>query len=1068
MKKVLLTLSFVMVFGLSAIVAQTRTITGTVTGSDDGMPIPGASVFVKGTTVGTVTQIDGDFRLSVPQDAETLVISFVGMVTQEQVIAGRSVINVALVSDAIAMDEVIVTALGISRERKALGYSAQVVRAEDISRSGNTNAVNSLSGRVAGVQIVNSSGAAGASTFMTIRGVSSITGNNQPLFVVDGVPIDNSQLYSGNPDDGNNNLLSGVAQSNRSVDINPDDIESINVLKGGAATALYGLRAANGAVIITTKKGSSRDGKAVNISINSSVSIDKVSQMPEMQDKYAQGLGTYSGTSTMSWGPKISDMVYDGSADNKYDRYGNLVMRSGPNDTRMPARAYDNAGNFFDTGVSYNNSVSMSGGNQDVSYLFSVSNLSQTGIVPNNDFQRTTAMLSGDAKLTPKLRSEARISYTNSGGNRIQQGSNTSGVMLSLMRATPTFDITGGFSDPVNTPEAYMFADGTQRNAQRGGGYDNPYWTANRNPFKDEVDRITGMAGLTYDIYDWMAVSYKVGIDTYTDRRKQSFAINSRTAPTGRVFVESLFVRDFNSDLILTVNRNLTSDLAFSGLVGHNMYQSNFQRLFTQGNIMTVPDFDHISNTASTISRESVDKKRTAAFYADFGFDWRSTFYINFTGRNEWSTSLPVENNSFFFPSVSTSFVFTELPILESFPILSFGKLRGSYAIIANDAPIYLTNPSFMSASYGDGWTDGVSFPGWSTAGFQVNTRLPNPDLKPEKMTSYELGFDLRFLRNRIGMDFTYFNNKNEDLILNVPIARSSGFAAAALNAASMETKGIEVSLNLMPVMTTDVKWAIDINFTKDKNEVLELAEGVPNVFLGGFVGSQIRAVVGEPYGSIFGEAWEKDPNGNVLIVDDPSASNYGSPYMATEETNLGVVRPDWTMGVNNSINFKDVRLSFLWDFKKGGYMWNGTKGAMYYFGTHKDTETREKGQFFVWDGVKESNGEKNDIPVRLGENWYVFGEGSSFTGPAEDFIEPTDWVRLRELTLSYNFGRMLENSTIGSLEIYFTGRNLLLFTPYTGVDPETSLMGSVNAQGMDYFNMPGTKTYMFGIRMSL
>lgn len=1070
MRKITLMLVFLLVAGISGAFAQTRTVTGKVTSSQDGMGIPGVTVMVKGTTIGAITDLDGNYEINVRPEHRTLVFSYVSMKTQEVALGNQTGINVVLEPDVFQIDEVVVTAIGVSRESKALGYAVQSVGSEDIGRSSVTNPVNALSGRVAGVQVTNSSGAAGASSYVTIRGNASMTGNNQPLYVVDGVPIDNSQLTSGNPNNGSNNLLYGVALSNRVIDINPEDIESMNILKGGAATALYGLRAANGAIIITTKKGSaSAMGKKTTVTFNSSVTFDQVSQMPEMQDKYGQGTFGNFGVTTLNWGPRLDTMRFDGGS-NLYYPNGNIVSMNNPNAKQdLNVGPYDNIASFFQTGVSYNNNLALSGGNQNTTYYLSIGNTSQTGIVPNNDYQRTTVTLSGQSKLSDKFSSEAKIAYTNSGGTRIQQGSNTSGVMLALMRMPTNFDITGGSDDPTNDRAAYMLADGRQRNAYNGGGYDNPFWTVNMNQFSDKVNRVTGHTALNFIANDWLSFTYRVGTDLYSDRRKQFFAIGSRTLPSGQIYEEQHFVRDFNSDFFLNINKKINEDFTFTALVGQNMYQTQWQRLYVEGNSLTVPEFYNLSNAASVQAFETKSEKRTAALYADLGISFRNMLYFNATGRNEWSTTLPDANNSFFFPSFNASFVFTELPALKDNPILPYGKFRVSYAQIANDAFTYGTLPSYFQASFGDGWTNGVSFPGWGISAFQLGTTLPNNELKPESLKSFEIGLDLRFLKNRVGLDISYYDNKSEDLILSVPIAKSSGYYAANLNAGDMVNKGIEATLYASPVQTSSFKWDIDVNFTKNTNEVLKLYEGVDNVFLAGFVGSQARAVVGQPYGSIFGDFFETNDNGDVMIDDDPNSSTYGYPIYGVGERNLGDVLPNWTMGINNSLTFKDLTLSFLFDIKNGGVMWNGTKGAMYYFGTHADTESREDGAIYVFDGVKASNGQANDIKVAKDINWYVLGAGSGFTGPTSQFIEETDWVRLRELTLSYRLNKnILDKTFFHSAEVYFTGRNLWLSTPYTGVDPETSLIGAGNGQGLDYFNMPGTKSYTFGLRLTL
>lgn len=1043
--------SFLVLLLSTSLTMAQRTVSGKVTDAA-GEAVIGASVFVKEAPgVGTITDIDGMYQLSVPSGGNTLVFSYTGFETFEAPITG-AMINVTM-QEGKLLDEVVVTAIGVSRDEKTLGYAVQSIGNDKIEKAGTTGVLNSLTGKVAGVQITNTSGAAGASANVLIRGAASLTGNNQPLYVVDGVPINGSQTDLPLA----NTALSGVANSDRTIDVNPDDIESISILKGGAATALYGMRAANGVIMINTKSG--KKGK-VRVDFNSSISIDQVNKLPEMQNTYAQGLGgnLNLGTSAV-YGPKISDLAYDPNNPTLFYPEGQLGLASNISGG-IPARAYDPS-LFFNNGYAYNNNVNISGGNDKSEFYFSFGNLSQTGIVPNNTFNRTSAALRASYNITDKLKVSARVSYSKSGGTRIQQGSNTSGVMLGLMRMPANFDIFGGVSDPSENKSAYENPDGTQRNAYGGGVYDNPFWTAYNNPYTDDVNRLISWAQVDYKINDWMSAMYRVGNDFFGEDRKSIFAIGSRTVPVGRIIEDKISSRDFNSDLILKLSPKISDDFGLNILLGNNMFSTNFNRVFVQGDQLAAAKFYNINNTASQNVIQQLNRRRTSAYYADFGMDFRNMFYFNVTLRNEQSTTLPEGNNSFFFPSFNGSFIFTELPALQNNDILSFGKVRASWSKIANDAPVYSTNQLFVRGSVTDGWTgtNPLNFPAFGANSFQVSNVLANSNLRPEFVTSKEIGVDLRFFKNRIGLDVTYYDNLSEDLIMNVPVAGSSGATSASLNAATMSNKGWELLLTTTPVMTKDFSWNLDINWTKNVSEVLSLADGVENVFLAGFVGSQTRAVVGEPYGSIFGDQYKRHENGQVLI------SESGFPTAAGQDNNIGNTLPDWILGINNAFTYKNIGLSFLWDIKKGGYMWNGTRGAMNFFGTSKETENRELTNY-VFEGVT-ADGQPNTKEVQLGENWYRGGIGSGFTGPAEPFVEQTDWVRLRELTLSYKLPKsLLRDIKVQDTELFFTGRNLFLSTPFTGIDPETSLIGQGNGQGLEYFNMPGTKSYVFGLRV--
>jgi TonB-linked SusC/RagA family outer membrane protein len=1044
--------------------AQQRTITGKVTNKEDATALPGVAVMVKGSSIGTTTDINGNYRIVVPNKYTTLVFSFIGMKPQEIAIGTSEMINVVMEQDVMKLDEIVVTAIGIRRESKALGYSVQDVKADQLQKANTTSLINSLNGKVAGVNVISSAGTAGSSSYITIRGAASITGNNQPLFVVDGIPIDNG---------GGEGDVDGVAMSNRALDLNVDDIASVTVLKGGAATALYGLRAASGAIIITTKKGSAQPTKRIAVTWTSSISWDKINKVIELQDKYGQGMnGGWTSGHSRSWGPWLDTMGYtqDPSVWNtwkEYDVAGNLVSKNDPlyNPALGPVKTYDQY-DFFQTGTSYNNAINIVGGNDQSNFYMSFSDFRQTGIVPNNDYKKNTFKISGESRVTDRFKISGSANYLSNRGDRIQQGSNVSGVMLGLVRTPPTFDNSAG----------YEFADGTQRTYRHGSGYDNPYWTANKNLYHDDVDRLLGVVEANYFLKEWASLTYRLGVDWYTRKVKDYFAINSRAYPDGRVYLEDYLSKDINSDLILNIKRDLTKEFKLDLTLGHNITQLYGNLLTGTANGIILPNFYNLNNTASQQTSEETTKIRRAAFYGDLGLSYKSMVFVNVTGRNDWSTTLPEENNSFFYPSVSMGFVFTELEPFKPYEkTLSFGKIRASYAKIAKDAFAYATTTPYLLSTATDGWTNiGITFPFLGSNGYSLSYQLGNSGLKPESTTSMEIGGDLRFYQNRIGLDVSYYKNVGEDLILSVPIAASTGYQNMVMNAAKMTSKGIEIVLNLVPYKTKDFRWDLTLNYSKFTNTVGKLAEGVDNVFLGGFTDPQIRAVAGEAYKSIYGYDWLRDSATGKVLIDTATGFPVGD---YSNMKSIGKVDPEWIAGISNMFTYKNVYFSFLIDIKKGGLMWNGTKGALYNFGTHKDTETREPGDLYVFDGVQaywDANG--NFVPVAGGPantkkvnkdvNWYYYGEGSGFTGPTYDFIEDAGWVRLREITLGYKFSdKILKKSFIQYLEIYFTGRNLWLSTKYTGIDPETNLYGASNAQGMDYFNMPGTKTYSFGLK---
>jgi TonB-linked SusC/RagA family outer membrane protein len=1078
MKKFAILMAFFVFAGFQLLLAQTVQISGTVTSSEDGLSVPGASIVVRGTTIGTVTDFEGNYTLDVPADAQFLVFSFVGYVTQEVAIGGRTVINVQMVPDIMALEEIVVTALGVSRERKALGYSVQAVSSESVSRANTDDVVKALSAKTAGVSITSSSGSAGAAAYITIRGSASVTGNNQPLFIVDGQPI-----VSG----GGGTGVDGVQTSGRSIDLNPEDIESVSVLKGGAATALYGVRAANGVIIITTKKG--KAGQMLDVQVNSSVQLSQVSQLPAFQEKFAQGVnGVWATANASSWGPRLDQSAYskDPSVWTRplYDTRGAIVPATSPLadaslGSVLPADRYE----FFQTGLTYNNNVSVSSSNPNSQFFLSIGNRDEASVIPNEKFGRTSIRANASTKLLDNLKVGANSNFVNSNGNFVQKGSNISGIMLGLLRTATTF-----FNE-----DGYELPGGAQRNYRGGGGYDNPYWVVNKIFWTEATNRFIGNTFVEYNALDWLTFKYTVGIDWYNRRWKDEFSVGSRAFPGGRVTEGFNYTGLFNSDFLALINKNISDDISLTGTLGHNLYSSFSKTLTGATNApLEIPGFNHLSNTSLQATGVGEAEFRSSAVFADVTVALYNMLYVGGTGRYEKATSMP-DGKGEFFPSASLAFVFTELPGLAGNDILSFGKVRASYAQIANVAPAYALSTQWFSGGVGDGWTDGGGFPMLGVSGFTYGNTGGAPNLTHEKMRSFEVGTELRFLNNRIGLDFTYFDNYNEALILNVPISPSTGFFGQFMNAAEMSSKGIEVTFNATPVRTKDFKWDIIANFTKIDNVVEKLAPGINDVFLAGFVDPQIRAVAGQPYRSIYGFDWYRDDNGNVLINTDPSRGRVGYPLTNAAQgmIPLGKVDPDYTANIMNELSYKGISVSVLMDIRKGGLVWNGTRMAMNFFGTSKETENREvfynpdgsidltrtpAENIVVWNGVLGyldangnvvTDGTANNIPVVLDQQWYQ-GFGSNFGGgPTIPALEKTDWFRIREVTLTYSFPKSLLAATpIKNLDIYASGYNLLLITPYNGIDPETNLQGAVNGQGMDYFNNPGKKMYTFGVRM--
>mgnify|MGYP003731014103 CR=1 FL=1 len=1088
-----------------------RQITGKISNSDDGSTIPGVSVVVKGTTVGTITDIDGKYQLIVPEGGKTLVFSFVGMKTKEIAIDASKIIDVVLDPDVTQVDEVVITAIGISREKKALGYSVQEVKGEDLNRGNNADVINSISGRAAGVNVNSSGGTAGASSFITIRGAASIEGNNQPLFVVDGMPIETGLNWSGSE-----YQTEGVNTSSRSIDLNSEDIASVTVLKGGAATALYGVQAANGVILITTKKGGGvkgKDGRSMKVDYSFSVSKDVLSNTIPLQTEYSQGnngnwISGYSGT----WGAKLDSMGYSNYfLEPDLDAYpaGPDIINPGyPNDYTIwspdydvdgaivgqdyvygtsgeKTRAYDQY-DFFEPGISFNHNVSISSGTDKTSYYFSVGNLDQKGIIPNNAFNRTSVRLNTETKLSNRIVTGGHANFIHSKGNFIQNGSNLSGIMLGLTRTPSSFDNSAG----------HIFNDGTQRTYRNGGGYNNPYWSANENYFDDRTSRFIGDFYFKINFTEWMNLSYTIGSDWYTRRYTDFFAVNDKSFGAGRLEESAEYNQIFNSNLLLNFTKEISENIRFNGILGHNLYENKSKILRGLANDISIPGFDWLENTSKASVTMQNANFRTSAVFGDFRFDINNMLYLGGTFRKEWASTMPEDNLASLYPSFNLGFVFTEL--LPESSVFNFGKIRTSWAKTANIAQVYSTSSYYAKTEINDGWTGGIDFPFRQISGYEVDYLLGNSDLVHESMITYEIGTDLKFFNNRLGLDVSYFKNDNEDLLIEVPVATSSGYNNVYMNAASIESKGFELMGYITPIKTKDFTWNIIANFSKLKNTVTELAEGVDDVFLGGFTDPQVRAVVGQDYGSIYGYDWWRAEDGTVLINDDPDdAHPDGFPWTCdTAQVPLGTISPDWTMNISNTFSYKGFSLYALIDIKHGGKMYNGTRFTLNYFGQTEETLDRDvvyldeenriidyentpEENIVVYDGYPghlDANGDPtwsetdNTQQVVNDQDWFR-GHGGNFGGgPTAAAIEDAGWVRLREITLAYKFNEKIYGHTgfIHGLEIFFTGRNLFLSTPYKGIDPETSLTGARNSQGFDYFNNPGTKTYTFGVRVSL
>jgi TonB-linked SusC/RagA family outer membrane protein len=1034
MKKLLQSL-FILMFVAGAAVAQDRTITGTVTGKDDGLPIPGVSVKIVGTSTGTSTDANGKYAIKVASEQASIEFSSIGFQVQKVALGSSNVVNVILVTDAQQLGEVVVTALGISKAERSIGYSVSAVKGSDLVKSGETNAIQGLASKASGVVVTSSSGTPGASSKIILRGPSSFSSDNQPLIVIDGVPMDNSVNNVNAGDNPYNNTLNGPQTPNRALDINPDDIESVSILKGPAAAALYGQSAGNGAIIYTTKRGKARKGIGINFS--SSADFTNVSRLPKLQYTYGQGdNGGYNAEVPDSWGEDIAAA-------------GKPVFR--------------NMDNFFQTSHTFNNNLSLYGGNETTTFRMSFGATNQTGVIPHSKLDRYSARMTGDSKLTNSITVGGTLSYTNTGLQAPSNGSDGSGIMLGLLRMPADFDGRNYF-DPETESQINFY-----------GGYDNPWFSAKYNPYNEENNRVTGNAYVDAKLNDVFSVSWKVGADSYNTRGTKLFAYSSLGGDAGDGLGQAnrtnVNYRKLYSDLLLKFKKSFGADDAFTvnGLIGGNFTYDQTITSFERGTGMLVNYFYNFGVASNLFASNNEYYQNSRAIFLDATIDYKNIIFLTLTGRNEWSTTFGRNGKGFFYPKADVSYVFSHL--LENKDVLSYGKVRFAYSNVGISPGLYNTSPVYTIPNIADGLTGGLSFPYLgSLPGYAASSTLLAQQLKPERNTGLEAGVELKFLNNRIGFDATYYQQTSSDLLIRQPIPSSSGFLEYYHNIGKMRNRGVELSLNADVIKQNDFSWNLNVNWSKNVNTVLELAAGVPKVQLGsGFTDPSSYAIVGKPFGVLYGSKFERDANGNVLI----NPAN-GLPVTATEPGDLGNPAPDWISGLNNTFSYKSWTFSFLWDFRHGGTIWNGTWANLNFRG--KTEESAARNQNYIVPGVFASGpnaGQPNNMEITGYTYFHDYLGGNGKTN--ELAFQDGGWTRLRSVDLSYRFNIQKNNpkSALQYVEVGASGRNLLLFTKFKGIDPETSLTGSgvdsggsQNLTGYNYFNNPGTKSFILNLKV--
>lgn len=1087
---------FLLLMISSGLWAQDRVITGTVTSADDEMPIPGANIIVKGTTRGTVTNVEGNYSINVPEDAQTLTFSFIGMETKDVNINGQSTINIALASGVAQLSEVVVTAIGIEREKKALGYAVTEVEGEVLQQRSEPDAVRALSGKVPGVNISGSGGGVGSATNITIRGNSSLLNNNQPLFVVDGVPFDNSVTRS------NNDFQQGNPMSNRAFDLDPNMIESISVLKGASAAALYGSRAANGVIVITTKAGKTGSKKGLEVSYNGSFSFEEVAMIPEVQTEFAQGsiqgssYFIYNGGFFGTWGTPYSvlnEQIKEGTVlvphplQNKYgnpasplyagDQYPEIL---GDLDEVVPHP--DNWKNFWDRGTLMEHAIQISSGGEKVSLTAGVSRTDNTGIIPHSTLDRTSINFGGRTTLENGLFINGNVNYVQTNQRTAQQGAELyagdaagSSLISMLYLLSPTYDLT-------NFPYVNRRTGG---NIWYRNGYDNPYWVAEFAPIKSAVDRSFGKLQLGYDLFDWLTVSYQMGFNAYTDRRSSLVPVGSENIPAGEYQIDDIYRREWDGVFLISMDKNLGEDFNLQVQLGHNANERLFEQTTILGNGIIDGSITNIVNTSSQVmQRDIVRKRRFQGVFANVSLSYQDFAYLNVAARNDWSSTLPSGENSYFYPSVSGSFVASEYFDLPT--AISFAKLRAGVAMVGNEADPYLTQTPFI-LNDSDNSYRGLQFPFTNPSGTyniaNAKKSLGNPILKPEFTTEYEVGAELSFLANRIGLDVTYYNRQSTDQIAQIDVARSTGYLSKVTNIGRVDNYGWEIGLDLTPVqLENGLTWNIYSAFTRNRNIVKDLGD-LDRVVMGGSSDLAIVHVPGRPFGQILGSAWLRwseenglgDPEGEILVnringkpIEDPELQVIGNP------------NPDFLLGITNTLRWKGIEFMFLLDYLQGGDMYSlsanlmQSRGAL---GNQTDRATRlGPGILGTTEGpIFDESGEPIPNNVIVTANDWYFDGGWAAGGANYVNVYDRTTIRLREVSLSYSFPQsLLEKTFFGTARVTLSGRNLWYNAPNfpkeLNFDPEVSGLGAGDtggsAQGFDLMGIPTTKRY--GVNLSL
>ena len=1020
-----------------------RPVTGLVTSATDQSPLPGVTVLVKGTTTGSTTGSNGRYTLPAAPGA-VLVFSFIGYAPQERTVGADGGVDVALKESTTGLDEVVVTAYNIAQDKRTLVTAVQEVKSKDIIDSRQTNVVNALQGKVAGVNITSSGGSPGEGASIIIRGGTSLDGDNQPLFVIDGMIMDNSSFSeSAAPGAGSqfNGLLGrSVGAANRAGDLNPEDIESITVLKGPAAAALYGLRAAGGAVVITTKKGVA--GRTT-LNFRTQVSVDEVSRLPKMQSEYGQGSGgVFDGTTRVSFGPRFTP--------------GQPV--------------YDNVANFYRKGYTYQNFLNMSGGSDKATFFVSASNLQQAGVTPQSKYDKTTVRLSGTAAITPKLSVSASAQYLTSGGERPIQGpglfGSSGGYLLSLLN-WPRGDDTRNYLNPDGSRRRLLaLGNGTDADA------DNPYFTVERNPQTDRTNRFIGNAQLSFKLFPFLTLSHNIGTDFYTSRNTSVRAVGTSQVgnQNGGIAETVDQFRLLTATTLANFSHDFSPNFGGSFILGNTIEENKDQAVDYIGLIFQNPNFVGLNNTVNRSALQRDTKRHLIGNFAQLNATFLNQIFLQLQARYDQSSTLPrpdqgkIYGKGFLYGSAGLGYEFTKTLGLEQSRVMNYGKIRGSIAEVGKDTNPYRIQSALAQNTYIGG-------------GFRNDFFGSNPNLRPERTRTYEAGVNLQFFKNRLGLDLNYYYSRTTDQIIAPRVSQSAGFILQYINGGIVTNEGQEIALTGSPIRTKDFSWDIIANFYHNTNRVVELPFPLTVVFQSDAFITDVHeggAFPGRPISGLGASDFNRvtDPNSEFFGQMIIGAAGY--PSVNTAFIYAGNRAPRFTTQFTNTFTYRGLSLTSLLDFRVGGVVVNGNDWYQTRVGT--SPRTADRYNTVVFNGVvagKDVNGNTvysaNTRPVELTQAYYSTILGAAGTA----FVEDGSWARLRYVTLSYALPASLLTATrfIKGLELSVTGRNLVLFTKYTGADPETAAAGAGvrggGSSGFDYGNVPATRGVDMALRVN-